>query len=90
MENHCFYLSTISADAADTARRYGLGLEIAEFCTACNMDERFSEMDAAVREKLAGIGRVTLHAPSSEPLFTKECRYPEYDLCSLSEYAKEL
>ena len=25
MENHRFYLSTISADAADTARRYGLG-----------------------------------------------------------------
>ena len=66
MENHCFYLSTISADAADTARRYGLGLEIAEYCTAYNMDESFSETDQAVREKLAGIGRVTLHAPFNE------------------------
>ena len=66
MENHCFYLSTISADAADTARRYGLGLEIAEYCTACNMDERFSETDQAVREKFSEIARVTLHAPFNE------------------------
>ena len=66
MENHRFYLSTISADAADTARRYGLGLEIAEYCTAYNMDGHFPETDAAVREKLAGIARATLHAPFSE------------------------
>lgn len=66
MENHRFYLSTISADAADTARRYGLGLEIAEYCTAYNMDERFLETDEAVRGKLSGIARVTLHAPFNE------------------------
>ena len=66
MENSRFYLSTISADAAGTARRYGLGLEIAEYCTAYNMDERFSETDREVREKLAGIARVTLHAPFNE------------------------
>ena len=41
MENHRFYLSTIAADAAGTARQYALGLEIAEYCTACNMDEHF-------------------------------------------------
>ena len=50
MENHRFYLSTIAADAAGTARQYALGLEIAEYCTACNMDEHFPETDAAVRE----------------------------------------
>ena len=66
MENHRFYLSTIAADAAGTARQYALGLEIAEYCTACNMDEYFPETDAAVREKLAGIARVTLHAPFNE------------------------
>lgn len=66
MENHRFYLSTIAADAAGTARQYALGLEIAEYCTACNMDEHFPETDAAVREKLAGIARVTLHAPFNE------------------------
>ena len=66
MENHRFYLSTIAADAAGTARQYAFGLEIAEYCTACNMDEHFPETDAAVREKLAGIARVTLHAPFNE------------------------
>ena len=66
MENHRFYLSTIAADAAGTARQYALGLEIAEYCTACNMDEHFPETDAAVREKLAGIASVTLHAPFNE------------------------
>lgn len=66
MENRRFYLSTISPDAPETARRYGLGLEIAEYCTAYNMDERFPETDAAVREKLGGISRRTLHAPFNE------------------------
>ena len=41
MENRRFYLSTISPDAPETARPYGLGREIAEYCTAYNMDERF-------------------------------------------------
>ena len=40
MENHRFYLSTIAADAAGTARQYALGLEIAEYCTACNIRKR--------------------------------------------------
>ena len=66
MENRRFYLSTISPDAPETARRYGLGLEIAEYCTAYNMDEHFPETDAAVREKLGGISRRTLHAPFNE------------------------
>lgn len=33
-----FYISTISGDAENAAREYGFGLEIAEFCTAYNMD----------------------------------------------------
>ena len=66
MENHRFYLSTIAADAAGTARRYGLGLEIAEYCTAYRMDEQLPETDAAVREKLTGIAHRTLHAPFNE------------------------
>lgn len=60
------YISTIAADAPELARRHGLGLEIAEYCTACNMDEGFAENDAVVREKLAGVARRTLHAPFSE------------------------
>jgi len=60
------YISTISTDAVRVAQAYGLGLEIAEYCTAWNMDEQFSNTDAEVREKLAGIGNCVLHAPFNE------------------------
>lgn len=60
------YLSTIEAHAHEWARALGLGLEIAEYCTAYNLDERFAQTDAAVRAKLAHIDRATLHGPFSE------------------------
>lgn len=62
------YLSTISHDAEETAREFGLGLELAEFCTAENMDTQFSKWDRVAREKLqkAGAERCVLHAPFYE------------------------
>lgn len=66
MKKENFYISTIALDAAPVAREYGLGLEIAEYCTAWNMDEKFAGVDSAVRKKLKGIFRNTLHAPYNE------------------------
>ena len=66
MKKEKIYLSTVAPDAARTARKYGLGLEIAEFCTAWNMDEEFSQTDASVRGKLTGIPNRILHAPFNE------------------------
>lgn len=66
MKKENIYLSTIAADAAKVAAEYGFGLEIAEYCTAWNMDERFAETDPVVREKLAGIKNRVLHAPFNE------------------------
>lgn len=66
MRRENIYLSTIAADAAEVAKVYGFGLEIAEYCTAWNMDEQFPETDAAVREKLSGIQGCVLHAPFNE------------------------
>ncbi len=60
------FISTIAPDAARIAREHGLGLEIAEYCTAWNMDEQFPETDAALREKLMGIPKRVLHAPFNE------------------------
>ena len=76
------YVSTIAEDAQDTAKKYGLGLEIAEFCTATNMDTitdvpecltatgleigNFPKWDKIVRDKLDGIGNCTFHAPFNE------------------------
>lgn len=66
MNREQLYLSTIAPDAAAMARQYGLGLELAQFCTAWNMDERFSEVDGEVREMLCGIANTTLHGPFNE------------------------
>lgn len=60
------YLSTVSEDAVPAAKRYGLGLEIAEFCTAMNMDMDFPRWDALVRSKMAVSGRFVFHAPFNE------------------------
>ena len=66
MKKENIYLSTIASDAAPLAREYGCGLEIAEFCTAWNMDEKFSSVDGVVKKKLDGISQSTLHAPYNE------------------------
>ena len=60
------YLSTIAFDASEIARKYGLGIEIAEYCTAWNMDDEFTATDASVQVKLDGIERKVLHAPFNE------------------------
>lgn len=66
MKRENWYISTIDERAQNLAQQYGLGLEIAEYCTAWNMDEHFEEVDAAVRAKLDGKGIPVLHAPFNE------------------------
>ena len=66
MKSSQLYLSTVDPQAGDLARQYGLGLEIAEFCTAWNLDDEFPAADQAVRREGAGISRFTLHGPYSE------------------------
>ena len=66
MNKEKLYLSTIASDAVRVAGEYGFGLEIAEYCTAWNMDEKFSSVDGVVKKKLDGISRSTLHAPYNE------------------------
>lgn len=73
------YLSTIDPQAHILAKEHGLGLEIAEYCTAWNMDEKFPETDKAVREKLNGISGRILHGPFNE-LFP----------CAIDPLAREL
>lgn len=63
---HELYLSTIDPNAHQLAARYGLGLELAEFCTPWNLDDAFAETDRIVREKLTCADRFVLHAPFSE------------------------
>lgn len=79
MNREKIYLSTIASDAPLFAREYGFGLEIAEYCTAWNIDRRFELTDSRVQESLQGISRSILHAPSNE-LFP----------CAIDEKAREL
>ena len=79
MNREQLYLSTIAPDAPEMARQYGFGIELAQFCTAWNMDERFSEVDGEVREMLRGTANATLHGPFNE-LFP----------CAIDRKAREL
>ena len=60
------YISTIASDASALAAELGLGLEIAEYCTAWNMDELFPETHEKVIARLQKARRVTFHAPYSD------------------------
>ena len=62
------YRVTIKVDenAGTLASKYGLGIEIADFCTAWNMDERLAETDAQVQKMVCGITKRVLHGPFSE------------------------
>ena len=79
MRRDKIYISTISTDAVRVAQAYGLGLEIAEYCTAWNMDEKFAGVDGVVKKKLEGISESLLHAP-----------YNELFPCAIDKKAREL
>lgn len=79
MKRENLYISTIAPDALPMARKYGLGIEIAEFCTAWNMDERFDLVDETLKMMLNGISNTTLHGPFNE-LFP----------CAIDKKAREL
>lgn len=61
-----YYLSTIDPNASFLAEKYDLGLEIAEYCTAWNMDTDFSKTDEQVRRKIRHCTDLVLHAPFNE------------------------
>jgi len=60
------YISTMAEDAPALASETGLGLEIADYCTAYNMDTNYSATDAGVRMAMSHAERFTFHAPFSE------------------------
>ena len=66
MKKENLYLSTIASDAVRVAKEFGVNLEIAEYCTAWNMDEKLASIDPVVRKKLQDSPRNLLHAPYNE------------------------
>lgn len=66
MDRKQIYLSTIDPEAGAVAREYGLGVEIADFCTAWNMDDKLAETKRKLERTLSGISRRTFHGPFNE------------------------
>lgn len=66
MKKTKLYLSTIDPAAGDAARKYGLGLEIADYCTAMNMDRLRQETEPRVRAQAEGVARRVFHGPFNE------------------------
>ena len=60
------YITTVAENDWQVAEKYGVGLEIAEFCTASNMDVYFSDTDKIVRSKMEHADRFVFHAPFNE------------------------
>ena len=60
------YLSTIDPGAGNLARTFGLGIEIADYCTAVNLDEAFSQTDEKLQNQLVNVPRRLLHGPFNE------------------------
>ena len=60
------YVSSVSPDAEEVIREYGLGLEIAQFCTAFNMDEYYADTEPEVKRQMALTDRYVFHAPFNE------------------------
>ena len=58
------YLSGVDSRAAELARENGLGLEIAAFCYAPNLED--PAVLSAVRSDMAGLDRFWFHAPFAE------------------------
>lgn len=66
MDKTRIYISTTASDAHCVAKQYGFGIEIAQYCTAWNMDDKFDEVHPKVLEEIDGISNRVLHAPFNE------------------------
>lgn len=79
MKRAQLYLSTIDPKAGDIARANGVGIEIAEFCTAVNADTLFEAANEKVLSQIRGVPRRVLHGAFNE-LFP----------CAIDPLAREL
>lgn len=66
MDRSRLYISTVSAGCDRAAARHGLGLEIAEYCTASNLDAPIPQVLAAAESHRQAASRFVFHAPFNE------------------------
>lgn len=67
MKRELLYVSSIGADCCEAAREYGVGIELAQFCTAARLDGAPPEpWEIPVETCLAAADRFVLHGPFNE------------------------
>lgn len=66
MDCRQLYISTVSAGCDAVASQYGLGLEIAEYCTAAYLDRPTLEVTSAAARHRRAADRFVFHAPFNE------------------------
>ena len=67
MRRELVYLSSIGADCCETAQAFGLGIELAQFCTAARLDGAPTEpWEIPVERCLSAADRFILHGPFNE------------------------
>lgn len=67
MRRELVYLSSIGADCCEAARAFGLGIELAQFCTAARLDGAPPEpWEIPVECCLSASSRFVLHGPFNE------------------------
>ena len=67
MRREQLYVSSIGADCCEAARDFGLGIELAQFCTAARLDGAPAEpWELPVERCLASASRFVLHGPFNE------------------------
>lgn len=66
MDRSQLYISTVSTGCDRAAARHGLGLEIAEYCTASNLDAPIPQVLAAAESHRQAASRFVFHAPFNE------------------------
>ena len=67
MRRELVYLSSIGADCCEAARAFGLGIELAQFCTAARLDGAPPEpWELPVERCLSASSRFVLHGPFNE------------------------
>ena len=67
MRRELVYLSSIGADCCEAAQAFGLGIELAQFCTAARLDGAPAEpWELPVERCLSAADRFILHGPFNE------------------------
>lgn len=66
MKREQLFLSTIDSKAGAAARELGVGIEIADYCTAMNMDMLLSETKPKVDAQVRNVSNRVFHGPFNE------------------------